>query len=120
PDPRARTHSDEPSSSHRDSSRGRAPASRPLASTRAAEAPASQRAKGASGASGASEARAGESRESPGAGGSEGEGAAHRDGERERIVEALTRCNWNRVKAAKLIGLPRRTFYRRLKEYGIQ
>ena len=27
--------------------------------------------------------------------------------------------NWNRVRAAKLIGIPRRTFYRRLKEYGI-
>ena len=29
-------------------------------------------------------------------------------------------CNWNRVKAAQLVGMPRRTFYRRLKEYGIQ
>ncbi len=44
----------------------------------------------------------------------------HRKGERERILAALARCNWNRVKAAKLVGLPRRTFYRRLKEYGIQ
>ena len=45
---------------------------------------------------------------------------AHRAGERERILEALARCNWNRVKAAQVVGLPRRTFYRRLKEYGIQ
>ena len=45
---------------------------------------------------------------------------AHKAGERERILSALARCNWNRVQAAKLIGLPRRTFYRRLKEYGIQ
>jgi DNA-binding NtrC family response regulator len=45
---------------------------------------------------------------------------AHKAGERERIVNALARCNWNRVKAAQLVGLPRRTFYRRLKEYGIQ
>jgi transcriptional regulator with GAF, ATPase, and Fis domain/tetratricopeptide (TPR) repeat protein len=45
---------------------------------------------------------------------------AHKAGERERILEALSRCNWNRVKAAQLVGLPRRTFYRRLKEYGIQ
>ncbi|APR86101.1 two component, sigma54 specific, transcriptional regulator, Fis family protein [Minicystis rosea] len=45
---------------------------------------------------------------------------AHKAGERERILEALARCNWNRVKAAQLVGLPRRTFYRRLKEYGIQ
>ncbi|WP_237244957.1 helix-turn-helix domain-containing protein [Sorangium cellulosum] len=33
---------------------------------------------------------------------------------------ALSSCNWNRVKAAQVVGLPRRTFYRRLKEYGIQ
>jgi transcriptional regulator with GAF, ATPase, and Fis domain len=39
--------------------------------------------------------------------------------ERERIVSALTAANWNRVQAAKLIGLPRRTFYRRLKEFGL-
>jgi DNA-binding NtrC family response regulator len=45
---------------------------------------------------------------------------AHKAGERERILTALARCNWNRVKAAELVGLPRRTFYRRLKEYGIQ
>ena len=45
---------------------------------------------------------------------------AHRAGERERILAALGRCNWNRVKAAQIVGLPRRTFYRRLKEYGIQ
>jgi DNA-binding NtrC family response regulator len=45
---------------------------------------------------------------------------AHKAGERERILEALAACNWNRVKAAQIVGLPRRTFYRRLKEYGIQ
>jgi transcriptional regulator with GAF, ATPase, and Fis domain len=39
--------------------------------------------------------------------------------ERERILKALTACNWNRVKAAKMSGIPRRTFYRRLKEFGI-
>jgi serine/threonine-protein kinase PknK len=43
-----------------------------------------------------------------------------RDGEKDRIVGALRACNWNRVKAAHMLGLPRRTFYRRLKEYGIQ
>ncbi|MDP9033719.1 MAG: sigma-54-dependent Fis family transcriptional regulator, partial [Myxococcota bacterium] len=42
-----------------------------------------------------------------------------KDGERDRILSALTACNWNRVRAAKMIGLPRRTFYRRLKEFGI-
>jgi transcriptional regulator with GAF, ATPase, and Fis domain len=39
--------------------------------------------------------------------------------ERERILSALTACNWNRAAAAKMIGVPRRTFYRRLKEFGI-
>jgi DNA-binding NtrC family response regulator len=43
-----------------------------------------------------------------------------RAGEKERIMSALQTCNWNRVKAATMLGLPRRTFYRRLKEYGIQ
>jgi transcriptional regulator of acetoin/glycerol metabolism len=42
----------------------------------------------------------------------------HKAAERERILNALTASNWNRVRAAKLIGLPRRTFYRRLKEFG--
>ncbi|MRG95193.1 sigma 54-interacting transcriptional regulator [Polyangium spumosum] len=45
---------------------------------------------------------------------------AHKADERERILAALQASNWNRVKAARLVGLPRRTFYRRLKEYGIQ
>jgi len=44
----------------------------------------------------------------------------HRRDERERIISALQACNWNRVQAAKLSGIPRRTFYRRLREYGIQ
>ncbi|MEO8878272.1 MAG: sigma-54-dependent Fis family transcriptional regulator, partial [Polyangiaceae bacterium] len=45
--------------------------------------------------------------------------AEFKDAERERILAALAASNWNRVKAAKMIGLPRRTFYRRLKEFGI-
>lgn len=45
---------------------------------------------------------------------------AHKADERDRILQALQSASWNRVKAAKLVGLPRRTFYRRLKEYGIQ
>ncbi|MBX3232892.1 MAG: sigma 54-interacting transcriptional regulator [Labilithrix sp.] len=43
----------------------------------------------------------------------------HKGGEKEKILAALAKSNWNRVQAAKLIGIPRRTFYRRLKEYGI-
>lgn len=42
-----------------------------------------------------------------------------RQEERERILEALTQCSWNRLQAAKRLGMPRRTFYRRLKEYEI-
>jgi serine/threonine-protein kinase PknK len=42
-----------------------------------------------------------------------------RDVEKDKILAALARCNWNRVQAAKMTGIPRRTFYRRLKEYGI-
>jgi serine/threonine-protein kinase PknK len=49
-----------------------------------------------------------------------GTASQHRRDERERIIEALRSCNWNRVKAAELSGIPRRTFYRRLREYGIQ
>ena len=45
---------------------------------------------------------------------------SHKATEREKILSALSSSNWNRVKAAKLVGMPRRTFYRRLKEYGIQ
>ncbi len=43
----------------------------------------------------------------------------HKGGEKKKILAALGKCNWNRVQAAQLIGIPRRTFYRRLKEYGI-
>ncbi len=44
----------------------------------------------------------------------------HRRTEKDRIIAALEACNWNRVKAAELSGIPRRTFYRRLREYNIQ
>ncbi len=44
----------------------------------------------------------------------------HRRDERERILDALRASNWNRAQAARLSGIPRRTFYRRLREYGIQ
>jgi transcriptional regulator with GAF, ATPase, and Fis domain len=50
----------------------------------------------------------------------EGTLSAHHASEKDRILSALTACNWNRLKAAELIGIPRRTFYRRLKKHGIQ
>jgi len=46
--------------------------------------------------------------------------SAHQATEKERILAALSACNWNRVKAAEIVGIPRRTFYRRLAKYGIQ
>ncbi|MGC4066313.1 MAG: helix-turn-helix domain-containing protein [Polyangiaceae bacterium] len=39
--------------------------------------------------------------------------------ERSRILQALDDCGQNRVKAAQQLGIPRRTFYRRLRDYGI-
>lgn len=51
---------------------------------------------------------------------SKGTLSEHRRTEKERIIAALEACNWNRVKAAELSGIPRRTFYRRLREYNIQ
>jgi serine/threonine-protein kinase PknK len=39
--------------------------------------------------------------------------------EKERILAALDRNAWNRAKAATSLGMPRRTFYRRLSEFGI-
>ena len=41
------------------------------------------------------------------------------DLERRRIVEALERCDGNQTKAAELLGMPRRTFVKRLDEHGI-
>ncbi len=39
--------------------------------------------------------------------------------ERQRILAALEHYNWNRAKTATALGMPRRTFYRRLAEFGI-
>ncbi len=39
--------------------------------------------------------------------------------ERRRILEALEQTEWNKSKAARLLQIPRRTFYRRLREYDI-
>lgn len=44
----------------------------------------------------------------------------HQKIERKQMLDALERTNWNRVKAAELLNMPRRTFYRRLRDYGIQ
>jgi two-component system response regulator AtoC len=41
------------------------------------------------------------------------------DLERKRILDALDQCNGNQTKAAELLGMPRRTFVKRLDAYGI-
>ncbi|MGD8858412.1 MAG: sigma 54-interacting transcriptional regulator [Myxococcales bacterium] len=44
----------------------------------------------------------------------------YKDAERQRILAALEDHAWNRAQAARSLGMPRRTFYRRLQQYGIQ
>ncbi|MEO0323421.1 MAG: sigma-54-dependent Fis family transcriptional regulator [Myxococcota bacterium] len=39
--------------------------------------------------------------------------------EKRRILAALESQQWTRARAARELGIPRRTFYRRLKEHGI-
>ena len=39
--------------------------------------------------------------------------------EKAAILAALMNTGWNRLKAADDLKIPRRTFYRRMKEYGL-
>lgn len=43
-----------------------------------------------------------------------------KNAERNRIVATLNAHGWNRAKAARALGMARRTFYRRLKEHKIE
>ncbi len=43
----------------------------------------------------------------------------HKNDEKQRILDALHACGWNRARAAQTLGMPRRTFYRRLTDYSI-
>lgn len=43
-----------------------------------------------------------------------------RQREHTDLLETLNATGWNRLEAAKRLGMPRRTFYRRMREYGIQ
>jgi DNA-binding NtrC family response regulator len=42
------------------------------------------------------------------------------EAERQLIVQALKEMDGNRTKAAKKIGISRRTLHRKLKEYGLE
>ncbi|NNK08850.1 MAG: hypothetical protein HKP50_16175, partial [Myxococcales bacterium] len=42
-----------------------------------------------------------------------------KEAERDRILASLNMHGWNRAKAARALGMARRTFYRRLKEHQI-
>jgi two-component system response regulator PilR (NtrC family) len=43
-----------------------------------------------------------------------------KDAERHQILQTLNAHSWNRAKAARALGMARRTFYRRLKEHNIE
>jgi serine/threonine-protein kinase PknK len=43
----------------------------------------------------------------------------HREAERRKILAALEAHGWNRARAAKALGMARRTFYRRLQDHSI-
>jgi serine/threonine-protein kinase PknK len=45
--------------------------------------------------------------------------AVRKASERQKILDALEETNWNKVLAAQNLNMPRRTLYRRLKEYGL-
>lgn len=40
--------------------------------------------------------------------------------EKQAILDALVRCNWNKTRAAEALGVSRRNLYRKLARYGIE
>jgi DNA-binding NtrC family response regulator len=47
-------------------------------------------------------------------------GLSVQENEKQLIVRALKQTNGNRTKAAKVLGMSRRTLYRKLAEYGLE
>jgi DNA-binding NtrC family response regulator len=45
---------------------------------------------------------------------------SRRDTEKQQILQALEASGWNKTRACQKLGIPRRTFYRRLADHGIQ
>jgi len=43
----------------------------------------------------------------------------YESGEAARMVAVLRSCRWNVSKAARTMGIPRPTFYRKMKRYGV-
>ena len=43
-----------------------------------------------------------------------------RTAEQQRLIEALSRSGGNKAEAARLLGLPRSTFFSKLKKFGIE
>ena len=41
------------------------------------------------------------------------------DSERQQLVSALARCNGNKAEAARLLGIPRSTFFSKLRRHGL-
>ena len=39
--------------------------------------------------------------------------------ERDAMIDALDRCHGNQTRAAELLGMPRRTFCKRMKEFEL-
>lgn len=48
------------------------------------------------------------------------EGVRIEDEERKRIIKALQQTNGDKRKAAELVGLSERTFFRKCKQYGLK
>jgi transcriptional regulator with GAF, ATPase, and Fis domain/predicted Ser/Thr protein kinase len=59
------------------------------------------------------------SSEPPGEAAQPGDVQGFKTREKRRIIDALEKHGWNRAKAAVALGMPRRTFYRRLTEFNI-